>query len=231
MCLELGIEFNKEDEKEFDMVKSTTTFLKTDYMESKQQHSIMKSASLCTNTNNNTSVVGISDNNTLDDDLYRKYLLKCNPDLINKPNYLENLIIFKIINKKKENQSFTINSLRSSIIRIVNEKTSSRKSSISKKEYDNDEQNKYLLKISIFHNKSRNKLIPDYNFVQNSNGLWAYSCNLESTDLVFNVIDFFILLVVSIRGKNIINYKLIFKCTQNITYSSVITIILGPLAN
>jgi len=257
LCIELGIEFNKEDEKEFDMVKTTTNFIKSEYTESRIQHPIVKSSTM--NSFKNSLMPNINDY-FMDDDQYKNFSSKLNQDMINKPNYIENLIVLKIINKKKENQIFNMGSIRSSIIRMITiDKSGSKQSSIDRKEIEDNDQNKYIVKsiknahssfvraflfyifysllilitsiVSIIYNKNINEPNYDYYLVQNSNGLWTYTCNLESTDLVFNVIDFFILLVVLIKGKNIIYYKLIFKCTQYITYSSLIAIILGPLTN
>jgi len=69
------------------------------------------------------------------------------------------------------------------------------------------------------------------NMIQFSKGLWSYTCHLERADFLYNIVEFIILMFILDKGKAIIEYNLIFKCTKFITYSSCVCIILGPLTN
>jgi len=69
------------------------------------------------------------------------------------------------------------------------------------------------------------------NVIQNIHGDWSYECNLEKSDLVMNSIEFMFFITILIRGRSIYNYYFIFRCTQYITYSSGVIVILGPIIN
>eukprot|EP00833_Pecoramyces_ruminatium_P004015 jgi/Orpsp1_1/1178047/evm.model.c7180000063848.1 len=75
------------------------------------------------------------------------------------------------------------------------------------------------------YNNSKAKV---YKIVKNRNG-FVFKCKLEDYDLYLCIIEFFIFLIILVKGKNIINYECIFHCTKYITISAMIGIVFGPL--
>lgn len=96
-----------------------------------------------------------------------------------------------------------------------------------------------IIIIIFYYFKNTNKKVDDYNIndnendhiVQNKNGKWSYQCPLNDADLVYSTISLLFFNIVSINGKKISNYECIFKCTKYITYSTYISVTIGPLAN
>jgi len=66
---------------------------------------------------------------------------------------------------------------------------------------------------------------------QNQNDEWAYKCELMEQDIFYHLIELVLLFVVLLRGKKIMKFTCIFKCTKYITYSSIIAFALGPIIN
>ncbi|OUM60243.1 hypothetical protein PIROE2DRAFT_14061, partial [Piromyces sp. E2] len=69
------------------------------------------------------------------------------------------------------------------------------------------------------------------NNLQNKNGEWSYECSLENIDVLFNLMEFIILLLILIKGNQLLNFENVFRCTRYITYSSIVGIITGPTIN
>ena len=69
------------------------------------------------------------------------------------------------------------------------------------------------------------------NIIQNINGEWSYKCPLEDFDLSLNSIEFIFFIIILLKGRHIYNYCFIFQCTHQITYSSGVAVIMGPLIN
>jgi len=67
--------------------------------------------------------------------------------------------------------------------------------------------------------------------VQNEKGEWFYKCALEDYDLIYNLVEFFVFLILLIKGEKLIKYEGVFKCTKYITISMMIGIVIGPLIN
>jgi len=88
-----------------------------------------------------------------------------------------------------------------------------------------------ILLAKIVKIKNNMYLDDTHQIIQFSDGLWSYTCNLERADLFYNIAEFIILTFILGKGKAIIEYNLVFKCTKYITYSSCVCIILGPLTN
>ena len=68
-------------------------------------------------------------------------------------------------------------------------------------------------------------------YFQNDNGNWYYKCDFETPDIIYDSIELLFLILIIIKGKTILSYECIFKCTKYISYSSIIGIVLGPLVN
>jgi len=67
------------------------------------------------------------------------------------------------------------------------------------------------------------------NIIQtNIDGKWIYQCNIEDSTIIYNIINFFMLLVILINGKKNAKFECVFKCTKYITYSIYVGIVLGP---
>jgi len=72
--------------------------------------------------------------------------------------------------------------------------------------------------------------VNDISYNQNNNGYWIYKCSLEQYDLVFNINEFFLVLVIFIIGNQLSKYDNVFKYTKYISHS-IIVILFGPLLN
>jgi len=84
--------------------------------------------------------------------------------------------------------------------------------------------------IPIFINysvKDTNKIYD----IQSENGEWFFKCTLETTNLVYSLMEEILIIVILIKGKYIFKYNYIFKNTRYITYSNIAQIFLGPLIN
>jgi len=87
--------------------------------------------------------------------------------------------------------------------------------------------------VMIFVRKSKymeNK-INDYNIIQSNKGEWFYKCELETFDLILNILEFLVFALLLSKGKKLLNYEGIFICTKYITLSIAIVIIFGPIIN
>ena len=84
----------------------------------------------------------------------------------------------------------------------------------------------FTILLSTFNNND------DKNYYfQNDNGEWYYKCDLETPDIIYDSIELLLYIIIILKGKTVLSYECIFKCTKYITYSSIIGIVLGPLVN
>jgi len=67
--------------------------------------------------------------------------------------------------------------------------------------------------------------------IQNKKGQWSYSCILEKYDLIYSIIEFFVLLYILIRSNHLLKYDNIFGYVVYCTYSTIFGLLLGPLIN
>ncbi|ORX45341.1 hypothetical protein BCR36DRAFT_358228, partial [Piromyces finnis] len=261
LSLELGIEFNKEDEKKLDKIRSSCGL----ESESKDDDYSINIKYLEKPSNYSLSDVRKSSSSLCEDDVdndNNKKEIRYNTEIIYSPNYIENLIILNIINKKKEKKEKNNSNLHSSFMKtayIDNFFFNSTKGNLQINGNYEEDPNKYILRSikngyisfiralflyivfliitftvpfhNILFNERKYGKKADYYLIQNNDGLWVYSCHLEKPDFLFNIFHFIFLMIILIKGKKLMNYKLIFNCTQNITYSTVIAIILGPFTN
>ncbi|OUM63123.1 hypothetical protein PIROE2DRAFT_10436 [Piromyces sp. E2] len=84
-----------------------------------------------------------------------------------------------------------------------------------------------ILAVAYFHVDNNE----EKSIIQSKNGQWFYTCSLEKPDLAYNALELMILVIILIKGKYVIMCNCIFKCTLYIIYSSIIVIVLGPVAN
>ncbi|ORX58410.1 hypothetical protein BCR36DRAFT_343580 [Piromyces finnis] len=76
-----------------------------------------------------------------------------------------------------------------------------------------------------------NKYTDENNIIQSVDGKWNYQCKLENANLVYNSLEFLILILILNKGKYVVSYEYVFKCTKYIVYSSIILIVCGPAVN
>jgi len=67
--------------------------------------------------------------------------------------------------------------------------------------------------------------------IQENNGKWRYDCPLIKMDLISNLIEFFLLIYLTVRTIRIWNFIFVFKCVKFIGYSVIVWITTGPLLN
>lgn len=271
----IGIQFNKEDEKELEHVQTSTfhnsfrerssLFLKSIFFEKESNETNKNKIHLNNNPvklksqsieDKNNSIIS-EENIQMKNELQKK--LNIDESSERKKSLEENAVIFNIVNKKKKHESTTLNTFRNSILKMKSSNLTT--DSESEEEIDNYN-NLFLLKSITCAKKTFLKLLVGYPIfilttlliliisyiyykkkengdenvikkyiTQNRDGYWTVKYNLYYIDLVYNSLHIFVMIIILIKGKQIINYKFIYKCTQNITYSSYIAIILGPTVN
>ncbi|OUM59930.1 hypothetical protein PIROE2DRAFT_63457 [Piromyces sp. E2] len=89
----------------------------------------------------------------------------------------------------------------------------------------------FTLFISILYKYLENKDTESDIIIQSDNGEWYYKCNLETFDIIYSSLELFILIIIMIKGRTVLLYEGVFKCTKYIVYSSSVGIVFGPLAN
>jgi len=147
---------------------------------------------------------------------------------------------------KRNNSSFEIDNFSS--VSINNYNTKSRKSEKPNSFYDNDYNSinskivkiyncyvEYLIIFIIFiiiwvtmiliNFKSEDKYIQQYD------GKWRYNCPLSNANSIMDMIEFFLLIYLILKSKNLWNYIFIFKFLKRIIYSLLIWVTLGPIVN
>ncbi|OUM68061.1 hypothetical protein PIROE2DRAFT_4345, partial [Piromyces sp. E2] len=165
--------------------------------------------------------------------LGEKHFLNINNSLV-----LNEAFETKINKEKEKNNSETLSN---------SELSESKKSLLSNTKKNNNidkkRRKRAIIKMFKFKEINYNKHINGMNeknnsdidinkyLEQNENDQWTYKCELRKYDIVFYVIELALLTIILLRGKQIMKYICIYKCTKYITYSSIIALALGPPIN
>ncbi|OUM58116.1 hypothetical protein PIROE2DRAFT_16697 [Piromyces sp. E2] len=79
--------------------------------------------------------------------------------------------------------------------------------------------------IVIYYSKKEDS------YGQEFNGKWRYKCPIYNFDVVMDIIEILLVFYLLVISLTVYNYIYIFKCIKYIGYSTIVWVILGPLAN
>lgn len=84
--------------------------------------------------------------------------------------------------------------------------------------------------VTIIYTKNKGNY-DDYLKQNFSNGKWSYICPLEKFDLIINIIEFLLIIILVRHSFKLWTLTGIFKNTLHMSYTVILWIVIGPLAN